>query len=542
MERARQTDPAPTMRVAGGGRVDRSWIPIIILLVIVIARLGFAGLVFARPELALANDTDRYVPIAKGILSGTAYAWNTDRTGELLNTVGYPLFLAGVYAVAGTAPGSVALAQLMVSGALALAVYLVMRRPVGRPAAFIAAAILALDPLGILWSMTVLTETLLAVCLGLAALMLVGWSSSLSSWRLITAGLLMGMACLVKPYALLVAALWALGLLVFPSGGHGPRLPKLVQGVRLMGMFLLPIAVLVIPWIVRNGLLWNCPALSSVDRVTMRDYVAAKIMQETEGLSLDAAQAELRSQDPGICPTGNARYVSMILSNPGVYLKLHVAGTIPVLFGSSFDRWIEFSGVSYAFPDLWQPFMQGGLGEVVRVIVHELFRFPAGPILMVVLILWQVLVYVLAVLGVLVYRKVDSWPLRWTLAVMTLSVVLLVLTPGQGGNERFRIPVQPLLAILIAYGAACSIVPALRGASSGCSDEGEENQAVRPAAQGDSRAGYNGRLEGGPHALESTGPGHKAVFSPMRKEPDLQKRATAHGRTDSRGENKLAWT
>ena len=62
-----------------------------------VAGKGLAGLVYARPELALANDSDRYVPIANAILSGEAYAWNTERQGELLNTVGYPLFLAGVF-------------------------------------------------------------------------------------------------------------------------------------------------------------------------------------------------------------------------------------------------------------------------------------------------------------------------------------------------------------------------------------------------------------------------------------------------------------
>jgi 4-amino-4-deoxy-L-arabinose transferase-like glycosyltransferase len=461
-----QADGAPMTPSRGSPGAGRSWGPLAILLLIVIARLAFASLVFARPSLALANDTDRYVPIAKGILAGTAYAWNTDRPGELLNTIGYPLFLAAVYAVGGSTPGEVALVQLLVSSALAVAVYLVMRRSVGDTAGFIAAAILALDPLGILWSMTVLTETLLAACLGLAALMLIGWTTSLSNWRLLLAGLLVGMACLVKPYALLVAALWAIGVLVFPFVGHGSRLRRFSQGLRMTGIFLLPIFALVVPWVVRNAALWNCPTLSSVDRVTMRDYVAAKMLQETEGLSLDRAQAQLRAQDPGVCPKGSARYAAMILANPGVYAKLHIAGTIPVLFGTNFDRWIEFFGVSYTFPDLWQPFMEGGLGAVVSVIVHELFRFPAGPILMALLILWQVLVYALAVLGVLVYWKVKSWRIRWIVTVMAISVLILVLTPGQGGNERFRVPVQPLLAILAAYGAASSVVPALRSSTS----------------------------------------------------------------------------
>jgi hypothetical protein len=38
--------------------------------------------------------------------------------------------------------------------------------------------------------------------------------------------------------------------------------------------------------------------------------------------------------------------------------------------------------------------------------------------------------------------------------IMTLAIFVLVLAPGQGGHERFRVPVQPLLAILAGYGIA----------------------------------------------------------------------------------------
>ncbi|HET6846164.1 MAG TPA: hypothetical protein VFH29_04980, partial [Anaerolineales bacterium] len=57
------------------------------LLVIVLARISLAALVYARPGLAMANDSDRYIPIAKALVDGTAYAWTTERPGELLNTI-----------------------------------------------------------------------------------------------------------------------------------------------------------------------------------------------------------------------------------------------------------------------------------------------------------------------------------------------------------------------------------------------------------------------------------------------------------------------
>ena len=38
-----------------------------------------------------------------------------------------------------------------------------------------------------------------------------------------------------------------------------------------------------------------------------------------------------------------------------------------MILGTSFDRWLEFFGVDYSLPDLWRPFMDGGLPAVGSV-------------------------------------------------------------------------------------------------------------------------------------------------------------------------------
>jgi Dolichyl-phosphate-mannose-protein mannosyltransferase len=442
-------------------RERHGWLTIAVL-VIIVARLALAALVYARPELALQNDTDRYLPIARGILSGQAYAWNTDRPGELLSTVGYPLFLAIVYAVAGSAPGAVAFAQLLITGMLGLAFHLGLRHLIGGVPAFVAAMIVLVDPLTMLWSMTLLTETLFAVLLGLASLLLVRWATSGNTQSAVLAGVSLGLACLVKPYGLLLAGLWAVAMSLHGMESGRWRLHGFVKGLQHVGMLLVPIALLVAPWIVRNALLWNCPSLSSVDRVTMRDYVAAKLIQETENVSLQQAQTELQARDPGVCPRGNAEYLRLILDHPQIYAKLHAAGTIPVLLGTGFDRWLEFFGVDYTLPDLWRPFMDGGFAAAASVLGAEIRQFPAGLGLMVALTLWQLLLYAGAIAGVLAYSRAKMAGARWSIVVLAISVLILVLTPGQGGHERFRVPVQPMLAILTSFAVVWGTLPRLR--------------------------------------------------------------------------------
>lgn len=425
-----------------------------ILAALLVARLGFAALVYARPELAIANDTDRYVPIATNILSGTAYRWDTDRPAELLNTIGYPLFLAGTFGTIGNGAGDVALAQLVITGVFSFVVFLVLSRRFGPLPAFLSGMILALDPLSILWSMTVLTETLFAVMLGLGALMLWAWANSRSRTHLLLAGLFSGLACMVKPFALLVVGLWTVAIFLFPRTSKASLASRLAAGFGAAMLFALPTILLVTPWFIRNAELWNCPTLSSVDRVTMRDYMGAKVLSEVEHIDLETAQRMLQATDPGNCPRNTAKYWRIVWDNPGVYLRLHAAGTVPVLIATNFDRWLQYFGTDYVTPDLWRPYMDKGPSGLIAVLAEQVREFPAELTVMFGLTLFQLALYGLALKGATTafrsYPPVDIWIVLLLLG----GILMLVLTPGQGGHERFRVPVEPMLALLSAYAVA----------------------------------------------------------------------------------------
>lgn len=437
------------------GSRGRHRVVIVALALILLGRLAFALLPYYRPALAIANDTDRYVPIANGILAGTAYSWDTQRPGELLNTVGYPAFLAAVFGLLGRAPVDVAVAQLLITDALALALYLVLVSRLGQWPALTAALLIALDPLTLLWSLTILTEVVCAVLIGGAALALVAWRDSRRVAQLVLAGALLAAGCLVKPYVLLLAIVWTAAIILnwpVPSSGTGSVWHRLGGA----SAFLLPILLLTAPWFARNAILWKCPGLASVDRVTMRDYVAAKIVQETTGVSLAAAQDQLQAVDPGVCPTGSAKYTAIVLEHPTTYLRLHAAGTIPVLLGTSFDRWLEYFGGKFVMPDLWRPYMDAGLAGLAGVLWTEFTRYPPAIGLMLVLTAWQLLIYALAGLSFLALRGRPA-AVKWQIAVFAASALILLLSPGQGGHERFRVPAQPILAILAAYGVSWAI-------------------------------------------------------------------------------------
>lgn len=423
-----------------------------ILAMLLLVRLGLASLVYSHPELAHANDTDRYVPIANGLLAGTAYTWDTQRPGELLNTVGYPLFLAAVYSVFGHDAGDVALAQLLMTGLIALFMYVALSRWLGA-SAFFSALILLLDPLTSLWSMTILTEALFAATLAIAAVMVGFWANTRNQVVLLAAGLFTGLACLVRPIGLLIVLAWAAALMFLPPSA-GMRARPIRYRLQVLAVFLLPPLILIAPWYARNALLWNCLSLSSVDRVTVRDYVAAKMIVETEHVTLEEAQGRLQASDPGVCPRDTRKYWSMVLADPAIYVRLHLGGTFAVLFATNFDRWLQYFGTAYTLPDLWRPYMDGGWRGLLSVLAREVQLFPQGIGLMIALTVFQVVVYVLALLGAYVMLHWGSGPVRWYAWALAIAIIILVVTPGQSGHERFRVPLQPLFAILAGYWAA----------------------------------------------------------------------------------------
>ena len=183
------------------------------------------------------------------------------------------------------------------------------------------------------------------------------------------------------------------------------------------------------------------------------------------------AQAQLRESDPGVCPRGNAKYLDLILSHPQIYARLHLAGTIPVLVGTSFDRWIEFFGVDYVLPDLWRPFMDGGPTAVSSVLVQQLMRLSGSRRL-------DGGADCLAIADVrpcpsrssLPTGGLNSIPIRWNIIVIAISVLIL---RADAGSRRSRTISRSSTA---AAGNPCGVRPGLERASMASNAETREYQ------------------------------------------------------------------
>ncbi len=145
-----------------------------------------------------------------------------------------------------------------------------------------------------------------------------------------------------------------------------------------------------------------------------------------------------------------------------VYIKLFLGGTLAVVAGNKVDLWLQTLGVNYHQPDLWLPFLNGGLKQVFSLLRDEFLKFPALLWGFGALTAFQFFIYGLALIGANSIRWVVSGSKKWEMSLVIVTLIILILAPGMIGDERFRVPAQPFLICLAGYGLSLKFLPFLR--------------------------------------------------------------------------------
>ena len=277
---------------------------------------------------------------ARRIAEGAGYSDDLNLGGQLLwhpwchYPVGYSAFLAGFYRLFGSGHAVAAVANALVGAALAVVSWALARHALSSFRARAAGVIVALHPGLILYSALLMSEPLAALLTLLAF-----WAAVASPPRrgVVLGALLLGVAALVRPQALLCAPFLAL---VLPRGRV-----RLGGAAVACALALVP----VLPWTARNCRVmdgcalvstnagWNL-AIGAFPRATGR----FETLRSSDGCSDVTGQVQ---QDRCWMTYGLAQ----IRARPGHWLAL-----IPAKLGFTFDH--ESFAVEYlheARPEAW---------------------------------------------------------------------------------------------------------------------------------------------------------------------------------------------
>lgn len=209
---------------------------------------------------AVAWDGIIYERTAQRIAQGMGFVDTYNNLPPYLPTafypVGYPALLGLAHATLGSG--------LWVAGALNVAaaalttavVFALARRAYGAPAAHLAAGLYALSPGAVLYTSTLMTETVSAALLVGAIALAERYARDRRAPVALAAGLLFGLGGLVRPQSLLLAPIVA--LLASPS-------PHWIARARTLSLVGVACAAVVLPWTIRNCRALDGCALVSVN-------------------------------------------------------------------------------------------------------------------------------------------------------------------------------------------------------------------------------------------------------------------------------------
>lgn len=232
----------PAAVLPGGLREAIGQKPLLVILVLAAALR--AGVVYWKFE-NLSTDTDSYLAIALNLLSGEGFCSVPGHPTAYRPPL-YPFFVA-VCLLFGGAVG-LGVGQTIVGTATCALAWMYARRiGLSEKASLLAAFLVAVDPLLLLYTSHAMTETLVTFVVTLFLVMATNASSGRNSLIL---GILFGLCVLCRPSLWAFGALAVLARLTFP--GMWPREDEAVPHKARARLLVLGVLLAIAPWVIRN--------------------------------------------------------------------------------------------------------------------------------------------------------------------------------------------------------------------------------------------------------------------------------------------------
>jgi hypothetical protein len=418
---------------------------------------GLAYLHSGDSNVFFTPDTQTYVVPAQELMSHHRFFANG--APEITRTPGYPLFLIPGLFLGHLVPITIFL-QILLS---CFTVYLVYRTALlvfgSQMMALAAAALYAVEPLSVLFTGVILSETLFTALSMLWVYFLLRYLSRPTLGDLLLSGAFLAGSVYVRPIGYWLPLIIASGLsarIVMNNSRDKRRLLAHLFG------FLMVCLGLMVPWQIRNRRETGYSGFSAVAPYYMYFYDAASVLAAREGLPYYQVQQRLGYDDEhryfSLHPeqqswpidqrlnymNDEARHI--LLSSPLTYARIHLEGVVRVMLDPGAVDYLKFFNL--------YPKRGGLLGKVVDVGVPRLVGvlFVEHP-----LVFWSSALLLLLELPYLAFACLVFFfpPLirqPRVIAIIAAAAYLVVMAGGPAAQERFRHPVMAIICVLAGYG------------------------------------------------------------------------------------------
>ena len=424
--------------VLGTALVARAVVPIV--------AIAFHGIDY----LLLTDDSHEYLQLAESLTTGS---FSRNGAAEVLRTPGYPLLVAlGVFA--DHPIGLTIVIQTVLGGVAAVMVYALaqhMAASLGRwdshRVALLAGLLYALDPLSVVHSSFLLSETLFTTLMVAHLFVLSKYFQTGLMRHVALSGVLTAASAFVRP----VAQYWPLVvvavLLLLPAPKQVERpFARFASALVFLMLTLTPLIL----WAARNANETGYSRFSAAG-----DYgLYVSLGSSVGAIHRDTAKQRVDMLAERNGWTAAARYdymrregVRLIVNQPATYLAVHAKAILQSLT-PAFSMYVEIYRPDYGNANTWRRLFSG-------TALHPRDYLPALPVYLLVGLACATQ-YVLALAGVRL-----AFTLRSGLSVMLLaSAAYFLIMAGAVGDiatARMRHPAMPAICILAALGASSAI-------------------------------------------------------------------------------------
>jgi len=406
--------------------------PLRIFLLLVAVSLFARVAVLVVFGAVVARDTAGYTLPAINIVSGNDYFKGLE-TEVFLRTPGYPVFLAGIYAVAGRTNFVVALLQQIMVLMAGIFVFMAGRRAVGELPALIGVGIFLFNPYSIVFPNFIMPEHISIFTLSASILLLLLAMQRNQPHLFFASGLLLGYHILCKPSELLLPLVFLVPLCMNHT--------SLKRAVRFFLLLSLGVVLVVLPWLwynyARTGNLGFSPLLGR--------NLALNVAHHTS-VTLDLpASVEVDSviQKRGDVSEAGGSWIETV-SAPGRELmeagyshaevdRVYLRAALKIIREKPFS-YVKWQ--MYEFWEFWKGYDLMGFVRPPRYF-HLMITTGVG--------LLMLPLFLLGVFGLQLNP-------RSMVLILTTVYFALVIPIASHGCTRFRFPVEPYIWIYAANG------------------------------------------------------------------------------------------
>ncbi|HXQ61910.1 MAG TPA: glycosyltransferase family 39 protein [Acidimicrobiales bacterium] len=368
------------------------------------------------------HDTAGYETLSKDLGAFTSKS-DPHFALSVLRLPGYPVYLAVTHVITDSRIIGPMILQVLLGVGVVYATYKLGLILFVRPVALCAAAVLALDPMSIIYSSLILSETLYTFLLVCSVALF--WRPNHNRWtRGLAAGALLGLATLSRPVSIYLWVPFVIAYLILER-------KQMRSAGTLVLAFLVGFGVIAGGWVVRNDVMAGAAVISSEQGFNLLYQRAVGSLEESQHLHHARAHAkvlkELKEKLPPHASPGQVAQaeqslgISIIEHHLGGYIKEAIKGGARLVFGP-------------------------GNAELGPATGGHLSGLVDG----------YALVYLIGCYALVLTGLWSAWRrhrLRYCVFPLIVIVYTIFVSSGSEAYSRFRVPIMPYVALLAGVGA-----------------------------------------------------------------------------------------